>query len=176
MATGKRWAPWLTAALLVAACGGAEEAPPAGQPAVEPPPPSAATPDAGAPAAGAVADAAGAQDDTSEVSLALSREVFSFRGSGRDPFVSLLKFGDVRPLPRDLRVVGITFDPRYPQRSVAVLHDVTDMRRFTVRPGDVIGRVRIVEVRTTEVIAVVQEFGVDRQVVLPLRRRQEASQ
>jgi len=165
VATGKRWAPWLTAALLVAACGGAEEAPPAGQPAVEPPPP-----------AGAVADAVGGQEDTSGASLALAREVFSFRGSGRDPFVSLLKFGDVRPLPRDLRVVAITFDPRYPQRSVAVLHDITDMRRFTVRPGDVVGRVRIVEVRATEVIAVVQEFGVDRQVVLSLRRRQEASQ
>jgi hypothetical protein len=110
------------------------------------------------------------------MTLQLSREVFAYRGSGRDPFVSLLKSGDVRPLPQDLRVVGITYDPRYPQRSVAVLHDVSDLRRYTVRPGDVIGRVRVVEIRTAEVIAVVQEFGVDRQVVLPLRRRQEATQ
>jgi hypothetical protein len=117
-----------------------------------------------------------AGQDSAAASLQLSREVFAYRGSGRDPFVSLLKSGDVRPLPQDLRVVGITFDPRYPQRSVAVMHDVSDMRRFTVRPGDVVGRIRIVEVRATEVIAVVQEFGVDRQVVLPLRRRQEASQ
>jgi hypothetical protein len=152
-------------ALLVAACGGAEEAPPPGQPAVEPPPPTStpAPADTGGQAAAASA-------------LEISREVFAYRGSGRDPFVSLLRSGNVRPLPQDLRVVGITFDPRYPQRSVAVLHDISDMRRFTVRPGDVVGRVRIVEVRATEVIAVVQEFGVDRQVVLPLRRRQEASQ
>ncbi|HEX9632724.1 MAG TPA: hypothetical protein VGA02_09685 [Gemmatimonadales bacterium] len=165
MATGKRRAPWLTVALLVAACGGAEEAPPPGQPAVEPPPPTStpAPADTGGQAAAASA-------------LEISREVFAYRGSGRDPFVSLLRSGNVRPLPQDLRVVGITFDPRYPQRSVAVLHDISDMRRFTVRPGDVVGRVRIVEVRATEVIAVVQEFGVDRQVVLPLRRRQEASQ
>ena len=165
MATGKRRAPWLTVALLVAACGGAEEAPPPGQPAVEPPPPTStpAPADTGGQAAAASA-------------LEISREVFAYRGSGRDPFVSLLKSGNVRPLPQDLRVVGITFDPRYPQRSVAVMHDISDMRRFTVRPGDVVGRVRIVEVRATEVIAVVQEFGVDRQVVLPLRRRQEASQ
>jgi len=167
VATGKRWAPWLTAALLVAACGGADEAPPAGQPAVEPPPPAGAE-------AMAATDSVG--QDSAETSLEISREVFAYRGSGRDPFVSLLKSGSVRPLPQDLRVVGITFDPRYPQRSVAVLHDVSDLRRFTVRPGDVIGRVRIVEVRAKEVIAVVQEFGVDRQVVLPLRRRQEASQ
>ena len=165
MATGKRRAPWLTVALLVAACGGAEEAPPPGQPAVEPPPPTStpAPADTGGQAAAASA-------------LEISREVFAYRGSGRDPFVSLLRSGNVRPLPQDLRVVGITFDPRYPQRSVAVMHDISDMRRFTVRPGDVVGRVRIVEVRATEVIAVVQEFGVDRQVVLPLRRRQEASQ
>jgi len=165
VATGKRRAPWLTVALLVAACGGAEEAPPPGQPAVEPPPPTStpAPADTGGQAAAASA-------------LEISREVFAYRGSGRDPFVSLLRSGNVRPLPQDLRVVGITFDPRYPQRSVAVLHDISDMRRFTVRPGDVVGRVRIVEVRATEVIAVVQEFGVDRQVVLPLRRRQEASQ
>ena len=166
MATGKRWVPWLTAALLVAACGGADEAPPAGQPAVEPPPPTGEADTA----------AVTAEQDSAAASLEVSREVFAYRGSGRDPFVSLLKSGDVRPLPQDLRVVGITFDPRYPQRSVAVLHDVSDLRRFTVRPGDVVGRIRIVEVRATEVIAVVQEFGVDRQVVLPLRRRQEASQ
>ena len=167
MATGKRSAPWLTAALLVAACGGAEEAPPRGQPAAELPPPT------GEPAA--VAADTGVQG-AAVGPLEISREVFAYRGSGRDPFISLLRSGDVRPLPQDLRLVGVTFDPRYPQRSVAVLHDVSDLRRFTVRPGDVIGRIRIVEVRATEVIAVVQEFGVDRQVVLPLRRRQEASQ
>jgi hypothetical protein len=166
VATGKRWAPWLTAALLVAACGGADEAPPPGQPAVEPPPPVT-----GAPVA---ADTGG--QGAAAGPLEISREVFAYRGSGRDPFISLLKSGDVRPLPQDLRLVGVNFDPRYPQRSVAVLHDVSDQRRFTVRPGDVIGRIRIVEVRATEVIAVVQEFGVDRQIVLPLRRRQEASQ
>ena len=162
MATGKRWSPWLAAVLVAAACGGGEEAPPAGQPAEEPPPPTAAVQDTSA------------QDSTVQA-LALSREVFAYRGSGRDPFMSLLRSGDMRPLPQDLRVVGITYDTRYPQRSVAVLSDVAEVKRYTVRPGDVIGRVRIVEIRTTEVIAVVQEFGVDRQVVLPLRRRQEAT-
>lgn len=170
MATGKRWSPWLAVALVAAACGGGEEAPPAGQPAVEPPPPTAA-----ADAQDVSVQDSTAQDSTTQA-LALAREVFAYRGSGRDPFMSLLRSGDVRPLPQDLRVVGITFDARYPQRSVAVLSDVSAAKRYTVRPGDVIGRIRIVEVRTTEVIAVVQEFGVDRQIVLPLRRRQEATQ
>jgi len=165
--TSKYGVTVLAAALVLAACGG-EEAPVAGQPAVEPPPPTAAAGDSGAAMQGDSAESAGALD--------ISREVFAYRGSGRDPFVSLLRFGDVRPLPQDLRVVGITYDPRYPQRSVAVLNDISQLKRYTVRPGDVVGRIRIVEVRATEVIAVVQEFGVDRQVVLPLRRRQEATQ
>lgn len=154
-----------TAALAaaLAACGGDEPAPPVGRPAVEPPSP---TGQAGAPDTAAAAD-------TAATSLDLSREVFAYRGTGRDPFLSLLRSGAVRPMPGDLRVRGINFDPRYPQRSVATLQDTTDNRRYTVRVGDVIGRIRIVEIRATEVVAVVQEFGVDRQLVLPIRRRQE---
>jgi hypothetical protein len=169
VATGKRWSPWLAVALVAAACGGGEEAPAAGQPAVEPPPPIAAAD------AQDVSDQDSTVQDSTGQALSLAREVFAYRGSGRDPFMSLLRSGDVRPLPQDLRVMGITFDARYPQRSVAVLNDVTAGKRYTVRPGDVIGRIRVVEVRATEVIAVVQEFGVDRQIVLPLRRRQEAT-
>jgi hypothetical protein len=170
VATGKHWVPGLALAL-VASCGGGAEKPYPGQPAADTVPEVAAVAESAA-----TAPAAAATQDTGGTSLSVSREVFAYRGSGRDPFVSLLKSGSVRPLPQDLRVVGITFDPRYPQRSVAVLNDVSDMKRYTVRPGDVVGRVRIVEVRATEVIAVVQEFGVDRQVVLSLRRRQEESQ
>jgi hypothetical protein len=153
-------------AALAIGCGGTDEAPPPGQPAGEIPPPTAASD-----------EAAAVQEDSADAGgLDISREVFAYRGAGRDPFVSLLKSGNVRPLPQDLRVVGITYDPRYPQRSVAVIHDIAELKRFTVRPGDVVGRIRIVEVRAREVVAVVQEFGVDRQIVLPLRRRQEASQ
>jgi hypothetical protein len=153
-----------TAALaaLLAACGGDDEAPAAGLPAAEPPPPMAEQP---------VQDSLRA--DSLGVAMSLSREVFAYRGAARDPFQSLIKFGANRPEPRDVRVRGINFDPRYPQRSVAALQDTTDGRRYTVRVGDIIGRIRIVEIRATEVVAVVQEFGVDRQLVLPIRRRQE---
>jgi hypothetical protein len=122
-----------------------------------------------------VADTTG-QADSLARTMELSREVFAYRGAGRDPFLSLLKSGAAKPLPGDVQVRGITFDPRYPQRSVATLQDTTDMRRYTVRVGDVIGRIRIAEIRANEVVAVVQEFGVDRQMVLPIRRRQEDTQ
>jgi len=38
----------------------------------------------------------------------LVREVFSYEGGGRDPFLSLLKSGDIRPLLSDLRLVAST--------------------------------------------------------------------
>jgi hypothetical protein len=152
----------LAALLAFAACGGAEEVPPVTTP-------------AGTAAQRAQADST-AQADSARTSMELSREVFAYRGAGRDPFLSLLKSGAAKPLPGDVQVRGITFDPRYPQRSVATLQDTTDARRYTVRVGDVIGRIRIAEIRANEVVAVVQEFGVDRQMVLPIRRRQEVTQ
>src|SRR5207244_2318495 len=44
----------------------------------------------------------------------LVREVYSYEGGGRDPFVSLLRSGDIRPLLSDLRLVGIYYDSRSP--------------------------------------------------------------
>jgi hypothetical protein len=163
VAHASHWPRVIAAGLALVACtGGTEQpaasAPPAAPPAAAPPAPQQARPDTGAVAG---------------PSMELAREAFTYRGSGRDPFLSLLKSGDVRPLPEDVRVTGINFDPRYPQRSVATLQDTTAGRRYTVRVGDVIGRIRIVEIRATEVVAVVEEFGVDRQLVLSIRRRQE---
>jgi hypothetical protein len=103
----------------------------------------------------------------------LSREVFNYRGSGRDPFISLLRSGDVRPLPEDLRVTTINYDARYPGGSVAVLRDTTMQKRYTVRVGDELGRLRVTAIHTQEVLVTIEEFGVERQMSLRLRGRQE---
>lgn len=105
----------------------------------------------------------------------LVREAFAFRGAGRDPFISLLRSGDVKPLPQDLRVRAINYDPRYPQRSVVTIQDTTENRRYTLRVGDQVGRVRVAQIRETEVVLTIEEFGVERQVVLPIRRLREDS-
>ena len=73
----------------------------------------------------------------------LVREVFSYEGGGRDPFLSLLRSGDIRPLLSDLRLVGIYYDGRYPARSVAVLRDVTNSKVNRVKPGNKIGRAHV---------------------------------
>lgn len=107
--------------------------------------------------------------------MELLREVFSYRGSGRDPFISLLESGEVRPLVQDLRVTAITYDPRYPAASVAVLRDTIVNQAYSVRVGDELGRLRVVEITPGQVVLVLSEFGSERQVVLRQRRRQEGT-
>jgi hypothetical protein len=106
----------------------------------------------------------------------LMREVFSYRGATRDPFISLLESGDVRPLVQDLRITSITFDPRYPAASVAVLRDTIVNRSYALRVGDEVGRIRVAEITPGQVVIIVSEFGSERQVVLRQRRRQEGTQ
>ena len=137
------------------ACGGEE--------------PAAQAPSGGAPGAGAEqqGDTAAATESRAE----LMREVFSYRRSGRDPFLSLLQSGDVRPLIEDLRVTSVAYDPRYPTASVAVLRDTIANETYAVRVGDELGRLRIAEILPFEVVIVITEFGSERQEIL--RQRQE---
>ena len=105
--------------------------------------------------------------------LSLVREVFSFQGGGRDPFVSLLKTGDVRPMITDLKLVTVVYDDRYSARSVAVLRDVTTGKRYRAKTGDVIGRLRVTQIRPREVVFTIQEFGFERQQTLSIVRPEE---
>jgi hypothetical protein len=99
--------------------------------------------------------------------------VFAFEGAGRDPFLSLIATGDVRPLITDVRLVAVYYDARYPARSVAVLRDVTTTKIYRVKPGEIIGRLRTTQIRPREVIFTVQEFGYERQETLTLSQPQE---
>ncbi|MGD2134860.1 MAG: hypothetical protein PVF27_01820 [Gemmatimonadales bacterium] len=175
------------AALASAACGGGEEPPPAGTPAAEPPPPgeqpvgSEATPPEAAEEQAQPSQAAGAppadtaQAEQSERETRLERETFAYEGAGRDPFLSLIRTGAVRPRLQDLRVTTINYNERYPGNSVAVLRDTTVNARYTVRVGDELGRgrIRIAAIRPEEVTVIIEQLGVERQEVLRLRRRQQ---
>ncbi len=102
----------------------------------------------------------------------LVREQFSYEGGGRDPFLSLLRSGDIRPLLSDLKLVGIYYDGRYPARSVAVLRDVTNNKMYKVKPGDIIGRLKTTTIRPREIVFTVQEFGFERQESLQLAKQE----
>ena len=103
----------------------------------------------------------------------LMREVFAYRGSGRDPFLSLLQSSDIRPLIEDLRITSIAYDPRYPTASVAVLRDTIANEAYAVRVGDELGRLRVAEILPGEVVLIVTEFGSERQETLRQRQTQE---
>jgi hypothetical protein len=107
--------------------------------------------------------------------VSLVREVFAYEGGGRDPFMSLLKSGDVRPLISDLRLTTIVYDARFAARSVAVLRDITTKpsRVYRVKTGDIIGRLKVTQIRPREIVFTIQEFGFDRQETLSLARQEE---
>ncbi len=150
---------WAGVLALIVACGGGEvPAPPAG---------GASDP--------ATPRAAPTQDPTATAEpIELSREVFTYRAAARDPFRSLVEGGlELRPFIEDLRLTSILYDARYPGRSVAVLRDMTQGERYQVRADDELGRLRVAEIREHEVVLTIEEFGVPRQVVITLRRRQE---
>ena len=101
------------------------------------------------------------------------REAFAYQGGGRDPFISLLKSGDVRPLITDLKLVTVVYDDRFTTRSVAILRDITTGRRYRAKAGDVIGRLRVTQIRPRAVVFTVQEFGFERQQTLSLAKQEE---
>ena len=117
----------------------------------------------------AKADAAKAD---SAAAPALVREVYAYEGGGRDPFLSLLKSGDIRPLLSDLKLVGIYYDGRFTARSVAVLRDVTNNKIYRVKPRDIIGRLKVTAIRPREIVFTVQEFGFERQESLQLAKQE----
>ncbi|HTI04385.1 MAG TPA: hypothetical protein VL549_03655 [Gemmatimonadales bacterium] len=119
------------------------------------------------------AQPAATADTTKPQSMTLLREVFAYEGGGRDPFMSLLKSGDVRPLISDLKLTTVVYDGRFAARSVAVLRDITNRRIYRVKTGDIIGRLKVTQIRPREVVFTVQEFGFERQETLSLTRQEE---
>ena len=114
-----------------------------------------------------------ARPDSAPPPASLVREVFAYEGGGRDPFMSLLRSGDVRPLLSDLRLTTIVYDARYVARSVAVLRDITNRRLYRVKTGDIIGRLKVTQIRPREIVFTVQEFGFERQETLSLAKQEE---
>ena len=100
------------------------------------------------------------------------RESFSYSGSARDPFQSLLTSARVGPELSDLQLVGIYQDLRYASNSVAVFRDKASGRRYKLRVGDSVGRLKVAQIRQYDVVFNVEDFGYERQETLSLRKRE----
>jgi hypothetical protein len=95
------------------------------------------------------------------------RESFRYDRSGRrDPFVSLMSYGELRPLITELRVTSIAYDPQ--GGSVAVLRDLGTKEQYRVRVGESLGRMRVARIAQKAITFTIEEFGYSRTETLAL--------
>jgi len=97
--------------------------------------------------------------------IALMRESYTYDADGRrDPFVSLIASGELRPMISDLKLVTFIYDPA--GRSVAVLRDLSTKEQYRVRTGQTLGRMRVARIDIKSVTFTLEEFGYSRQETL----------
>jgi hypothetical protein len=110
-----------------------------------------------------------ARRDTTPSVVTVEREVFSYASDGRrDPFRALIATAAIRPLPSELRLVAVVYDVRG-NGSVAILRDLTTNAQHRVRPGQLLGRMRVAQIRPKHVVFTIEELGFSRQEVLGLQ-------
>jgi hypothetical protein len=100
----------------------------------------------------------------------LRREVFSYSGGSRDPFESLLASAAIGPELPDLTLVAIYIDHQDGDRSVAVLRERINGKRYNLRSGERLGRLQIAAIRERDVDFIVDDFGAQRRETLSLRK------
>ena len=106
--------------------------------------------------------------------VVLRREVFSYEQSGRrDPFVSLMTVGELRPMISDLAISGILIDPTG-RNSIAVLRDVSSKEQYRVKVGQQLGRMRVARISQKAVTFTIEEFGYSRQQELAMEDSNQA--
>ena len=101
------------------------------------------------------------------------RETFTYAGGARDPFASLITEEKVGPEFNDLLLVGVYLDLRRAGNSVAVLRDKTNQKRYKLRVGDRLGRLKVAQIRQIDVVFTVEDIGFERQETLSLRKRED---
>ncbi len=158
---------WLILALLAAACGGGDEAASEFDEDGNPRP--------GTPAAAAAAATAAARPQIvlADVDTVILREVFTYSGGTRDPFVSLLGTTIVGPELGDLELTSIYYMNDNPRQSVAVLRERVSGRRHSVRAGQRLGRMYVAEVGMQDLWFTIDDFGVTRREMLTLRKQED---
>jgi hypothetical protein len=135
---------------------------PAGKPApAAPNGPSTERDGKGAAAAPAGSKTAGKSD------ISLVRESYNYAADGRrDPFMSLMKTGELRPAVSDLKLTTVIYDPA--GRSVAILRDITTKEQYRIKVGQSLGRMRVAAIQPSSVTFTVIAIGTTFQEVLAL--------
>ena len=113
--------------------------------------------------------------DTGEIVLdtTIVRETFAYARGARDPFISLLTSAHNGPELPDLQLVAIYYNERSASSTVAVLREKVTGRRYNVRPGERLGRMRVAEIRPKDITFTLDDFGVQRHETLTLRKQED---
>ena len=99
--------------------------------------------------------------------ISLVRETFNYTADGRrDPFMSLMKTGELRPAVSDLKLTTVIYDPS--GRSVAILRDITTKEQYRIKVGQTLGRMRVASIQPKSVTFTVIAIGTTFQEVLAL--------
>ncbi len=133
---------------------------------------SPAAPAAAAPASkGAAPGTASASQSGGKAEMTFYREAFAYAGNGRrDPFLSLMATGEIRPLLVDLTLIGVLYNQATPSSSVAVLVDGSSGETYRVKMGNILGRMKVVRIGPQDVTLNIDEFGFSRQETLVVNR------
>ena len=107
----------------------------------------------------------------SKASVTFYRETFSYDAAGRrDPFLSLMATGELRPMISDLTLVGIIYDESG-RNSVAILVDASaGGQTYRKKTGDLLGRMKVTKISENSITLNIEEFGFARQETLLIDR------
>lgn len=114
------------------------------------------------------ARAAAAPSTDSGSVLTFNREMYDYPADGRrDPFFSLIKSSELRPVITDLRLVAVAFDAAG-GNSVAIMRDLVTKEQYRVKVGQQLGRMRVARIDTKTVTFTLEEYGFSRQQTLAM--------
>lgn len=104
----------------------------------------------------------------------LVRETYQYESASlHDPFKPYVIQLDRGPELADLRLVALLYDPNDASASIATFRDIGNDRRYTVSPGQRIGRISVVGVTGNTVQLRLDDFGTMRDQTYSLRKPED---
>ncbi len=100
----------------------------------------------------------------------LMRETYAWDPAPRDPFKPLFVADMSGPELPDLVLTSVIEQPSDPSKSIAIFQDRGSSRRFTVSPGQRIGRLTVVEISAGAVTLRMNDYGTIRDETYHVRQ------
>jgi len=105
----------------------------------------------------------------------LMREAYAWDPAPRDPFRPLFVMAGGGPELPDLVLTSVIQAPSDPSKSIAVFQDRGSNRRYTVSPGQRIGRMTVVEIAQGSVTLRMNDYGTIRDQTYHVRQSEDGT-